>query len=82
MGKTIVFATCSVSHLSDSDFTLTKVHEGNAKVPTTTTEIACMITVARTQKKIKTKNINMQTISHSFHPTSIVNWQSENVEST
>lgn len=42
MGITIVFATCSVSHLSDSDFTLTKVHEGNAKInkPTTTAEIA------------------------------------------
>lgn len=56
MGITIVFATCSVSHLSDSDFTLTKVHEGNAKInkPTTTAEIAWMITGARTQKK-KTK---------------------------
>lgn len=87
MGITIVFATCSVSHLSDSDFTLTKVHEGNAKInkPTTTAEIAWMITGARTQKKTQQKqkkNINMQTISHSFHPTSIVNCQSENVEST
>lgn len=65
MGKTIVFATCSVSHLSDSDFTLTKVHEGNAKIPTTT-EIAWMITVARTQKQ---KHIQKKTLTCKRFPT-------------
>lgn len=58
MGITIVFATCSVSHLSDSDFTLTKVHEGNAKInkPTTTAEI-CSLNDNR-GKNTKKKNKN------------------------